>query len=95
MTQHDYNRTDDPLMRGWTRKQPRRSCNTHAVLIAAALIFVASLLAATLYAALVLGATTVHGAPIQTPIAVVTQLAPPPMPTPTMPPAAYLPIAAK
>lgn len=25
MTQHDYNRTDDPLMRGWTRKQPRRA----------------------------------------------------------------------
>lgn len=38
MTQHDYNRTDDPLMRGWTRKQPRRTGVPFSIIVGILLV---------------------------------------------------------
>lgn len=45
MTSNDYNRTHDPLLRGWSRKQPKRRRGRAAaaiiVIIAAVLVAVA------------------------------------------------------
>lgn len=43
MTSHDYNRTHDVLLRGWTRKQPkrRRSRAAAAIIVIIAAVLVA------------------------------------------------------
>lgn len=60
MTSNDYNRTHDPLLRGWTRKQSKRRATNVALLIVGAIFWVI-LIMLWLIVAMSEGPRTAHG----------------------------------